>query len=150
MEWSRDGQADEIIRFQRCIASRGEPDNLHQPPRTQRSGAGSSWEPPNQYEKTKSVQFAQVVDKTKRSPISGINPNSMDKAMWKKLYGDKKVNGKTVSLCWFNCNRINGCVLGNKCQQSHDSLPALYMGKKFSQMSEDKQQEVLTQCSTRE
>jgi len=150
MEWSRDGQADEIIRFQRCIASRGEPDNLHQPPRTQRSGAGSSWEPPNQHEKTKSVQFAQVVDKTKRSPISGINPNSMDKAMWKKLYGDKKVNGKTVSLCWFNCNRINGCVLGNKCQQSHDSLPAPYMGKKFPQMSEDKQQEVLTQCSTRE
>ena len=81
-----------------------------------------------------------------KSPTMDINFNKIDKQAWRNAYGETRVNGKVVILCWFHCNRPGGCIKKDGCQHDHHTFPQAYKGKALEKCTTAFQKEVLDKC----
>jgi len=75
-----------------------------------------------------------------------INFNKIDKKKWEHEYGEIRVNGKVVILCWYHCNRPGGCVRESECLNDHKQFPAAYKAKPLGKCTATLQKEVLAKC----
>ena len=165
LEWSREGQAEEVIRHQRCMsvhmrspaisspsANQYNNDRQSRTKKTKWEGSSSNvkdytspdrpWQAPRII-KEKEVTFKQEVE-------GSINPMHIDQQTWSTKYGNFSNNGERVVLCFHHCNRHRGCTNLRNCSRSHDHLPKAYNGKKFHQLPTEKKMEVVKACSKKE
>ena len=165
LDWSREGQAEEIIRHQRCMSvhmtspiglspARNQHNNDRQSRNKKTKWEGSSsnvkevtsperpWQAPR-INKDKEVTFKKEVE-------GSTNPMNIDQQIWSNKYGNYSNNGERVVLCFHHCNRLRGCTNLRGCSRSHDHLPKAYNGKKFHQLPTEKKMEVVKACSKKE
>jgi hypothetical protein len=82
-----------------------------------------------------------------RKDTSEIKYNKIDKQKWSHHYGETRVNGKVVIMCWYHCNRPGGCVKKDDCSHDHGRYPEAYKGKPLDKCSGAFQKEVLQKCT---
>jgi hypothetical protein len=83
-----------------------------------------------------------------KSSTMDINFNKIDKVKWKREYGETRVDGKVVLMCWYHCNRPGGCVRQSECIHNHTVLPTAYKGKTLETCTPTFQKEVLRKCGS--
>ena len=76
-----------------------------------------------------------------------INFNKIEKKKWMNMYGETRVNGKVVVMCWYHCNRPGGCVRKTECTHDHTMFPSAYKGKHLEKCTPSFQKEVLQKCT---
>ena len=132
--WSRDDQEDEFIRFKRCM------DTYQSPSSTKPTDTGKRRETPNarqpRYEKTEAKSENKMVALLHTSTVP----------TWTEKFGTKMVNGSKVKLCWFHCNRKQGCAKEATCPNDHTHYPDKYRGKKFAELSEALRNDIARIC----
>jgi hypothetical protein len=151
-EWNRDAQIDQQIQWDRCYEqatgqSAGAHDTARKGAHGGRGGNGGSTE----------QQFAQHMkmegggggrQAMAKSSTMDINFNKIDKTKWMREYGETRVDGKVVLMCWYNCNRPGGCVRQTECVHNHKVLPTAYKGKTLEKCTPAFQKEVLRKCGS--
>jgi hypothetical protein len=154
LDWNRDAQVDQQIQWTRCMeqarttgsTSMGNHDNKtwgHQG-NQDRSGGNRSVHFQQQVKQEGGGNSGKQSDA--RNNGMEINVNKIDKPKWKREYGETRVNGKVVLLCWYNSNRVGGCVKEATCTYDHKHYPEEYKGKPLSKCGAAFQKEVLKKC----
>jgi hypothetical protein len=149
LEWNRDAQIDQQIQWTRCYEqatgvrggggqSRGRYDG--------NTGTGGAKQ--GSYDGRVKLEGGgtQGGASGTKSTLMKINYNKIDKQKWRHAYGETRVNGKVVLMCWYYCNRPGGCVKQKECVHEHTVYPKEYKGKALEKCSEDFQREVLKKC----
>jgi len=132
--WSRDDQEDEFIRFKRCM------DTYQSPNNTRLTDTGKKRDAP----KTRQPRSDKTEVKTERKMVALLMQSTMP--VWSEKYGTKLVNGKKIKLCWYHCNRRQGCEREATCPNDHAHYPDKYNGKKFADLSEVQRNEIARIC----
>jgi hypothetical protein len=146
--WSRDAQIDKQIQWGRCFEQakmeRGMNDRGRHGGRMDNGrGATKVFDFPIKREENDRGGSRQG----ERKDNTGFRYNRIEKRKWMLEYGETRVNGKVVILCWYHCNRPGGCVKPSDCRHDHTKYPEQYKGKALDQCSSVFQQEVLKKCT---
>jgi len=150
LQWSRESQADEMVKFRRYMEAAGfSPNTGSTSQRTSERNKGSTQQP-------SSVTFASVEKSRPKKPSltsenktgSGLMSqlNGMDKEKWQKDYGNVTVNGRKVKICWWHAHRTGGCSRESTCPSDHSHYPTQYGGLPFARLKIDEQKSIMSAC----
>ena len=156
MEWNRDAQIDQQIQWTRCYeqAHGSSPANYESRGGNKRSrygnqdgqgGGKTTWASSTMIKQEGGTP--RTASATTKSSTMDINFNRIDKQKWTHTYGETRVNGKVVILCWYHCNRPGGCVRKDECAHDHKLFPSEYKGRHLEKCPSAFQKEVLKKCS---
>jgi len=146
LEWSRETQADDMVRFRRCMEAAGV-ETAMESGTTKQVRFGTTATAPRDTSGTydrKLPMTPTTAPSVKREPKSP-SIYLIDKKMWDTSYGAIGVSGNKNTLCWYHSNRPGGCRNSN-CINDHTSYPTFYGGLPFASLSADKQRSVLNEC----
>ena len=154
MDWDREAQIDQQIQWARCFAeatAQGTPTggagsggrHVRYPP-----GESPYAYKPGQGPPKPDTSTTPPARKTVKFEGLDINFNKIEKKLWDNNYGEIRVGGKVVLLCWYFCNRPGGCVKGTDCSHEHGQYPAAYKSKPLAKCSTTFQKEVLAKCTS--
>ena len=132
--WSRDDQEDEFIRFKRCM------DTYQSPSSTKPTDTGKRRETPN----ARQPRYDKTEAKSENKMVALLHTSTVP--TWTEKFGTKMVNGSKVKLCWFHCNRKQGCAKEATCPNDHTHYPDKYRGKKFAELSEALRNDIARIC----
>ena len=150
LEWDRDAQVDQQIQWRRCMEQTNTSSaetgygRFGGKSRGGYGGGDVTYQP-------KTMGSATRV-KTEGAPAPKsfsmeINFNKIDKKKWQHEYGETRINGKVLIMCWYQCNRPGGCVRKDECAHDHKHFPTEYKGRHLEKCSSAFQKEVLKKCS---
>jgi hypothetical protein len=153
-EWNRDAQIDHQIQWDRCYeqatglsASTSENGASGRKGAYGARGGNGGMQHQGMSQQVKTEGGANNRSSTTKTSTMDINFNKIDKTKWMREYGETRVDGKVVMMCWYHCNRPGGCVRQAECVHNHKILPSAYKNKTLEKCTPAFQKEVLRKCS---
>jgi hypothetical protein len=156
MRWNRDAQIEHQIQWGRCLAQAQLTGGTNERSMKSEYGRQSSGDGQGRgVGKTLSFEYPSRRDgreanggrQQERRDTNEIKHNKIDKKKWTHSYGETRVNGKVVMICWYHSNRPGGCVRKEDCAHDHSRYPEAYKGKPLDKCSTTFQKEVMQKCS---
>ena len=152
LEWNRDAQVDQQIQWARCFehanannaAGNG---SSHGKPKVRFGGETSYGRGGSSSAGGRSDNGTDgPAPRTKHEGME-INFHSIDRKKWDHHYGEIRIGGKVVMLCWYHCNRPGGCIRDTDCTRDHRQYPTAYKTKPLIKCVATFQKEVLAKCA---